>query len=177
MTRRASSRQDVAARAWLLGGVLTPVFLLASVLLAGCETGSSAMPNLSATDKAFVLAAATWDVDKNGVVTCDEWKAYATDLFRGAHGGTDGALNRDEFSKMVKVDRLFETADFAYFDTNKDGAVTLAELTDKPNPAFGFLDKNHDCSLTNDEMPTIWGPAANRGLADRGPGGGRRGGR
>ena len=141
------------------------------VMLAGCATGQSASPNLSATDTVFLQAASTWDLDKDGVVTCEEWKTYARDLLRSADGNGDSALTRDEFAKMAKVDRLFATADFTYFDANGDGSVTLAELVEKPNPAFGYLDKNHDCRLTADEMPSAWsGPSGRSTGAQQGSG-------
>ena len=32
-------------------------------------------------------------------------------------------------------------------------ALTLAEMTEKPNPAFALLDKNGDCVIGADERP------------------------
>ena len=129
--------------------------LALSLALAGCA--SSSTPNLSTTDTVFVQAVQTWDLDRDGDVTCQEWKTYAQQLFQQADGNGDNVLTRDEFTKLAAVDRLFVTADLAYFDANGDGSITLSELVEKPNPAFKYLDKNHDCRLTQDEMPTIWG--------------------
>jgi hypothetical protein len=39
----------------------------------------------------------------------------------------------------------------SYFDADGDGRLSLAEMTDKPNPAFALLDKNGDCVLSADE--------------------------
>lgn len=37
------------------------------------------------------------------------------------------------------------------FDADGDGRITLAEVIDKPNPAFALLDTNHDCVITPEE--------------------------
>jgi hypothetical protein len=42
-------------------------------------------------------------------------------------------------------------AGFVYFDADGDGRITLAELIDKPNPAFTLLDTNHDCVIVPEE--------------------------
>jgi len=110
------------------------------------------MANLSPQEKAFVAAAPTWDLNKDGLVTCTEWKQYAGDLFRQADANGDGALTREEFQGMIAQDRLFEVADLTYFDADGDGRVTISELVDKPNPAFVLLDKDSDCTLTADEI-------------------------
>ena len=114
--------------------------------------GHGSMASLSPPERAFIDAAPTWDLDKDGVVTCEEWKQYAADLFRQADADHDGQLTREEFAGVAEQDRLFVTADFSYFDANADDRVSLAELADKPNPAFVLLDKDNDCRLTNDEM-------------------------
>ena len=48
-------------------------------------------------------------------------------------------------------DKLFEMAGFVYFDADGDGRITLAELIDKPNPAFALPDTNHDCVIVPEE--------------------------
>ena len=126
------------------------------------------MANLSPAEKAFIEAAPTWDLDKDGVVTCEEWKQYAADLFREADADHDGQLTREEFQAVAQQDRLFVTADFSYFDADADGRVSLAELADKPNPAFVLLDKDNDCRLTSDEMRS----SGNRSEGHHGGGGG-----
>jgi len=130
-------------------------FVLACALsvLAGCAADSkSPLPNASKLDLEFVQAAVTWDLNRDGDITCQEWKAYVADLFHEADANHDGVLTREEFAVMSRRDRLFETAGFAYFDANGDGRLTLAEIADKPNPAFVLLDTDHDCRLTPDEL-------------------------
>ena len=126
---------------------------LALVLAQGaCTTGGmSPFASASPIDKEFVAAAVTWDLNRDGDVTCEEWKRYVADLFREADANRDGLLTREEFAVMARRDRLFETAGFGYFDANGDGRLTLAEIADKPNPAFTLLDVNKDCRITPEE--------------------------
>ena len=147
------------------------------LLVAACAGGGGLGPSLSATDIAFLQAASSWDLDRDATVTCDEWKRYAAQLAKEADANGDGALNPDEFAKMSRVDRLFEIAGFKFFDTNGDGSITFAELTETPNPAFTYLDKNKDCRLTQDERPTPFtgptGPKAQDPASIPGSRGGR----
>jgi hypothetical protein len=134
------------------------VLLLAAASTA-CSTGSGlTLDSASVLDREFVIAAVTWDLNKDGNVTCEEWKQYVTNLFREADTNHDGVLTREEYAKLSRRDRLFETAGFNYFDANGDGRLTLSEMVDKPNPAFTILDKNHDCILTPDERVQARGP-------------------
>lgn len=122
----------------------------ASVLLgvAGCS-GTSSIAN---TDRVFLSAAGSWDRNRDGVVTCDEWKSYAAELFDGADANRDGVLERTEYLKIISTDRMFETVDFSYYDTNGDGKVARTEFVDKPNRAFALLDKNNECKLTSSQV-------------------------
>lgn len=112
------------------------------------STGSS----VSEIDRVFLAAAGTWDRNKDGVVTCDEWKAYAGELFDAADANRDGMLDPTEFATLTSTDKMFVTADFSYFDANRDGKVSRAELVDRPNPAFLLLDHKKTCQLTSTEL-------------------------
>ncbi|KAB2920149.1 MAG: histidine kinase [Hyphomicrobiaceae bacterium] len=127
-------------------GVLVPL-----VLQAGCTGGQSPFSPGSALDQEFAAAAVTWDLNHDGDVTCEEWKGYAAGLFRGADANRDGFLIKDEFVILARQDRLFDTAGFGHFDANADGRIALAEITDRPNPAFALSDANKDCVLSPDE--------------------------
>jgi Ca2+-binding EF-hand superfamily protein len=119
--------------------------------LQGCALNKSALASASPLERQFAAAATTWDLNHDGDVTCEEWKQYATGLFRAADADHDGALTPEEFAALARQDRLFEMAGFAYFDADGDGRITLAEIIDKPNPAFALLDTNHDCVITPEE--------------------------
>lgn len=121
-------------------------------LLAGCASGGSPFAGASDTELIFITAAQTWDINKDNVVTCDEWKQYTTQFFHEADADRDGVLTPEEFRAISAQDKLFAVADHGYFDQNGDGKVTLAEFTEKPNPAFKRLDRNNDCQLASDEF-------------------------
>jgi Ca2+-binding EF-hand superfamily protein len=123
----------------------------AAVLSAGGCAGTS--PGQASTiDGAFIRAAQTWDLNHDGNVTCDEWKAYALSLFKEVDVNHDGKLTPDEFAKLASIDHLFDTANFQYYDADNKGYVTQADFVDKPNPAFTELDKDHTCVLKHYQL-------------------------
>jgi Ca2+-binding EF-hand superfamily protein len=142
-------------RAWLLGAAA------AALVVCGCSSApsissiGSPFGSSSSVDRTFVSAAQTWDFDKDGTVTCDEWKNYLTSLVRESDGNGDGALDDSEFEKMAKTDRLFTVADRSYYDASGDGKVTLEEMTGKQNAAFKQLDKNNDCQIDRNETVRV----------------------
>ncbi len=126
--------------------------IVAAMLLAGCTSGGSPFSSASSVEVTFVGAAQTWDLNKDNVVSCDEWKKYTTDLHQSADANRDGAVSRDEYSGITRQDKLFETVGFGYFDGDNDGRLATAEFIERPNPAFGLLDKNKDCRLEGNEL-------------------------
>jgi hypothetical protein len=121
---------------------------LLMMVLAGCSSSSS----LGDVDRVFLSAAGSWDRNRDGIVTCDEWKAYAGELFGGADANSDGAVDHTEYATIVKTDRMFETVEFRYYDSNGDGKLDRAEFVDKPNRAFALLDQSHQCQLSASQV-------------------------
>ncbi len=128
-----------------------------AVLAAGCSSGGNPFKDTNDFDRTFIGAAQTWDLDKNGVVTCDEWGHYVTTSFREADANGDGFLDATEYTTLVKSDRLFEIANIAYYDGNGDGKVTVEEMTGKQNLAFKLLDRNQDCQIDRTETVQVHG--------------------
>ena len=129
-------------------------FLLAacSIALFGAGCAGTA-PGLSDTvEGSFIRAAQTWDLNHDGKITCDEWRTYAASLFKEVDTNHDGKLTREEFAKLTKIDRLFEVANFDYYDVNQQGFVTQADFVDRPNPAFTTLDKDNTCVLSSYQL-------------------------
>lgn len=131
------------ARALLLAAI--------AVVLVACGTGAPGA-DINEIDRAFLVSIVSWDMNRDGSVTCDEWKAYARAAFTEADANRDGKLTAAEFDRLIKSDRLFYYANFAYFDANRDGFVDAKELIDRPNPAFVYLDSNKDCTLSPEEI-------------------------
>jgi hypothetical protein len=119
------------------------------LLLAGCFSAllgagcAGTSPGPSDIEGTFIRAAQTWDLNHDGKITCEEWRTYAASLFKEADSDRDGKLTREEFAKLPRIDRLFEVANFDYYDVNKQGYVTQADFLDRPNPAFAA---HHDKS-------------------------------
>ncbi len=124
---------------------------LALIALSGCSGNSLSSPfssSVSDTDRVFLSAAGTWDRNHDGIVTCDEWKAYARELFDAADADHDGFVDRTEWATIVNTDRMFQTVDLGYYDANGDGKLSREEFVDKPNRAFALLDRDNTCQLT-----------------------------
>lgn len=116
------------------------------LLLGGCS-GS-----VGDVDTVFLSAAGSWDRNRDNVVTCEEWKAYAGELFDEADANRDGVVETAEYGKIVSTDRMFQTVGLGHYDANGDGKLTRAEFVDKPNRAFILLDKNKECRLTGSQV-------------------------
>jgi hypothetical protein len=130
--------------------------LLSALAAGGCAAGNP-FNNSSDFDRTFIGAAQTWDLDKNGVVTCDEWANYVATSFRESDANGDGALDSNEWEQLVRGDRLFQVANVSYYDANGDGRVTLEEMQGKQNQAFKLLDKNQDCQIDRTETVQVLG--------------------
>jgi hypothetical protein len=132
---------------------LSAPVILGALLMAGC---SSSMPSLtggpSEADRVFLMAPGNWDRNKDGVVTCDEWKAYAAELFDIGDAQRKGHLTPEDWNRITAVDKMFVTVDFKYYDKNGDGKVDRAELIDRPNRAFELADRDKNCQLTTVEL-------------------------
>ncbi len=133
----------------------------AALALSGCSTAS--MPTIgsinpfgskqiSEVDRAYLQAAGSWDLNHDNVVTCNEWKSYAEDLFNGADANHDDFLDATEWQNLTNVDKMFVTADLRYFDANGDGKVSRQEFVDKPNPAFVLMDRSGACKLDGSQI-------------------------
>ena len=73
--------------------------------------------------------------------------AYAAWLFKEADSDHDGKLTWEEFAKLPEIDRLFEVANFDYYDVNNQGYVTQADFVNRPNPAYAALDQDKSCVI------------------------------
>jgi Ca2+-binding EF-hand superfamily protein len=128
------------------------VCLAAAGVTSSCASSGSSRPDISAIDKNFMGGIGSYDLNHDGVVTCDEWRTAATNKFTKANKSGTGFLTPDEFNTLAASDRTFQVANFKYYDVNNDGKVDKKEFVDRPNPAFTYGDKDKDCRLTNQEQ-------------------------
>lgn len=140
--------------------------LIAALSMGGCSDWS-AKKSQSPTGvrrpaaENDMLATTTWDLNRDGIFTCDEWKQYASLIFRRADRNHDGFVSAEEFATIRQADPSLASADLAYFDGNNDGRLSHAEFVDKPSPFFARYDANGDCRVTPAEF------AAQRTPVDR----------
>ncbi len=127
---------------------------LAAGLTAGCASSSSSGPDVPTLDKNFLSGISSYDANRDGVVTCDEWRAATADMFKKANKSGSGLLTEAEFQSLATSDRTFLVANFKYYDVNGDGKVDRKEFVERPNPAFAYADKDKDCRLTGPEQIT-----------------------
>jgi hypothetical protein len=100
----------------------------------------------------LVSSAQLWDLDHNGIYTCDEWKQYATRIFNLADRNRDGYVDASEFKTIQRATPVFKEAELTYFDDNRDGRISREEFVSKPNPLFARYDRNGDCKVTPAEL-------------------------
>jgi len=131
--------------------------LAAALAVGGCASNSNPFSKTDDFQRTFIGAAQTWDLNKDGSVSCDEWAQYASSAFRDGDRNGDGALDAEEWTAVVRGDRLFEVANLAYYDANGDGRVSLEEITGKQNIAFQLLDRNKDCQIDRTETVQVHG--------------------
>jgi hypothetical protein len=91
-------------------------------------------------------------LDHNGTYTCDEWKEYATRIFNLLDRNRDGFVDAAEFKALHQLTPVFQEAELAYFDDNRDGRISREEFVGKPNPLFARYDRNGDCKVTPAEL-------------------------
>lgn len=169
---RRASRFPIYARAaaWVAAGSLV---LLSCELAAGQGRDVGiARPSVGPSVlERMVRAANAWDLNKDQVYTCDEWKKYLTDLFNKADRNHDGFVDAQEFNAIRDGAEQFKDASLGYFDDNRDGRLSRAEFVDKPNPFFLQLDLNRDCKVTLDEIMAAAARQTPRPPSSRPPGG------
>ncbi len=128
------------------------VCLAAAGLAASCA--STPHPEIPAVDKGFLGGIGSYDLNHDGVVTCDEWRAAAAKLFARTNKSGSGFLTEEEFHSLGAIDSTFLLATFKSYDANGDGKIDKKEFVEHPNPAFAYADKDKDCRLTELELLT-----------------------
>jgi hypothetical protein len=139
-------------RGLISGCILLIVATTTAVAQSRSSAGSSPLSHYKGFDR-FLAWATVWGNTKgDGVYTCDEWKAYASKLFKDADRNRDGYVDAEEFKTIQQADPMFKEADLAYFDDNRDGRLSRSEFVDKPNPFFVRYDRKGTCRVTLDDI-------------------------
>jgi hypothetical protein len=118
------------------------------------------VPSRPAQDASSKSGPDVWDINHDGVYTCDEWKRYLDRMFTTADRNHDGHLDSTEFAAIRQAGTALADADFGYFDENQDGKITRDEFVSKPSEFILRFDRNGDCRVTPDEMKPAENPNA-----------------
>jgi hypothetical protein len=118
------------------------------------------VPSRPAQDASSRGGPDVWDLNHDGVYTCDEWKHYLDRMFTTADRNHDGHLDSSEFATIRQAGTALADADFGYFDENQDGKITRDEFVSKPSELILRFDRNGDCRVTPDEMKPAENPNA-----------------
>jgi hypothetical protein len=143
---------------------LALVLAVGDARVAAAQSRDSPSRPLSRNDPLIAWASTWGDAGGTGVYTCEEWKRYAAKLFKDADKNHDGFLDPQEFKTIQQADKILKSADFAYFDDNKDGRVSRAEFIEKPNPLFARYDYKSECKVSLDAI--VNGPGSKSGKDD-----------
>jgi Ca2+-binding EF-hand superfamily protein len=108
-----------------------------------------------------------WDVNRDGIYTCDEWKKYLDRIFTAADRNHDGVLDQSEFAAVRKAGTPLADAEFGYFDENQDGKIPRKEFDEKPNEFILKYDVNGDCRVTPEEVRAVNAPKGPQGPSER----------
>jgi Ca2+-binding EF-hand superfamily protein len=106
------------------------------------------------------------DADRDGRITPTEAAAFLQARFDAADANRDGRLDLAEFRNLRpqrdgrpqqdgrRAERRAEqsAAMFRALDADRDGAVTLADLTPASEAMFRMADRNADGAVTQDEV-------------------------
>ncbi|WP_338550605.1 EF-hand domain-containing protein [Roseovarius phycicola] len=96
----------------------------------------------------------TLDADKDGQVTQAEFDAHRAERFAKADTNSDGLLSRDEIlAKGQQRAERFADRMFKRLDENRDGAISLAEMSEgRGNRFFDRADSDGDGAVSEAEF-------------------------
>jgi hypothetical protein len=151
------------------------------LLTGGCAMFDQSTPPATPVATAVPAAAAAptpatpaksgpevWDANRDGVYTCDEWKAYLGRIFDLADRNHDKKLDPTEFETVHKVGGdILADAEFGYFDENQDGKISREEFVNKPSEFILRNDRNGDCRVTPEEIKAAGAPKGPQGPQER----------
>jgi hypothetical protein len=137
------------------------------LLLAGGPVALAQSAPRPAQDAMLANGPPSWDTNRDGVYTCDEWKSFMGRIFTSADRNRDGSLSPSEFATVQKADASLAEAEFGYFDENQDGKITRKEFVEKPSAFILRFDRNGDCRVTPDEIKAGTTPKPTGGPVER----------
>lgn len=126
------------------------IFAITVLLLA---PGIAAATPQTAPDPSRIFDKA--DLNKDGLVTRDEFLQKRTELVHRIDRNNDGIIDDLDAPKRERMRRLFDQRvrdNAAAFDLNGDGVITTDEFVNGPTVLFDSIDANIDGAVSQTEL-------------------------
>lgn len=149
-----------------------PLLLILPLLFSCASDREMANKNRIENVKARIIS--EWDLNLDGTISCDDLGLKKVDQFTKADSDGNNILDASEFKNAPWGSKTFAVEMLYSFDENRDGKVTQQEFSAKPNTVFAALDKNQNCTVSEDEIEAS---LTERRGSKSGGRGGRRGGK
>jgi EF hand len=94
-----------------------------------------------------------WDLNDNGAVTKEEYKAYREGIFTSADADRNGVVDEDEWDDIRDDNETgIRRAAFIALDFDGNGVLTFGEIMALPESDFFALDTNGDTVISSAEL-------------------------
>jgi len=94
-----------------------------------------------------------WDLNDNGAVTKDEYRAYREGVFNRADADGNGVVDEDEWDDIRDENETgIRRAAFIALDFDGNGVLTFGEIMALPETDFIALDTNGDGVISSAEL-------------------------
>ena len=94
-----------------------------------------------------------WDLNDNGAVTKEEYKAYREGIFTSADEDRNGVVDEDEWDDIRDENETgIRRAAFIALDFDGNGVLTFGEIMALPESDFLALDTNGDTGISSAEL-------------------------
>ncbi len=94
-----------------------------------------------------------WDLNDNGAVTKEEYKAYREGIFTTADEDRNGVVDEDEWDDIRDDNETgIRRAAFIALDFDGNGVLTFGEIMALPESDFDALDTNGDTVISSAEL-------------------------
>ncbi|WOF73673.1 hypothetical protein QMT40_001307 [Parvibaculaceae bacterium PLY_AMNH_Bact1] len=116
-------------------------------IIAACSSGT-------AGDVTIIKHPAyDWDLNDNGAVTKEEYKAYREGIFNNADTDRNGVVDEGEWDDIRDDDETgIRRAAFIALDFDGNGVLTFGEIMALPESDFLALDTNGDTVISSAEL-------------------------
>lgn len=133
---------------------VTQLALCALLFTGACSTRQQEVVEFTPEQRQRIIDASLKDNDynKDGRLTCDDVNDRRALQFRELDKDKSGTLSAIEFDAAVFADISFQFQQFRDLDEDGDKNLSQKEFSVVPDGRFLSLDRNRDCTATEEEM-------------------------